>query len=90
MGSEKRSVFRQQLAQGDAEHLAALVERGFDDAAEELFVATEVGDTVAGHADDGTLHLGGRVEHPRLDGEEVLHIVPGLDEDGEKEAKGGK
>ena len=35
---------------------------------------------VALHADDGTLHLGRRVEDGRLNGEEIFHVVPRLDE----------
>ena len=76
-------VGAEQLAQGDAQHLTALVEDGLHDAAEELLVAAEGVDVVARHADDGRLHLGWRVEDGGLDGEEVLDIVPRLDEHGE-------
>ena len=76
-------VGAEQLAQGDAQHLTALVEDGLHDAAEELLVAAEGVDVVARHADDGRLYLGGRVEDGGLDGEEVLDIVPRLDEHGE-------
>ena len=76
-------VGTEQLAQGDAQHLTALVEDGLHDAAEELLVAAEGVDVVARHADDGRLYLGWRVEDGGLDGEEVLDIVPRLDEHGE-------
>jgi len=76
-------VGAEQLAQGDAQHLTALVEDGLHDAAEELLVAAEGVDVVARHADDGRLHLGWRVEDGGLDGEEILDIVPRLDEHGE-------
>lgn len=66
-----------------AECLAALVEGGLDDALEQGFVAAEARGVVAGEAYDGGAHLGRRVEDMRLDGEQVLGRVPGLDEHGE-------
>ena len=59
----------------------ALVESGLDNALEQLFITAEVGGLVAHHADDGTLHLGRRVEDIRLNGEQVLNIVPCLNKD---------
>lgn len=55
----------EQLSQGNAQHLATLVEYGLDHTAEELFIASQVGDAVAGHADDSTLHLWRRIEPAR-------------------------
>ena len=57
-----RMLTVEDLAQGDAQHLAALVEGGLHHAAEELLVATEAANSVARHADDGTLHLGRGIE----------------------------
>ena len=80
--SEEWRVRREELTEGDAEHLAALVEGGLDDALEEYFVAAEVSYGIAGHADDGTLYLGRRIEYAGLDGKEVLDVVPGLNQYG--------
>lgn len=76
-------VGTQELAQGDTKHLATLVEDGLHDTTEELFVAAEIGHIISRHADNSRLHLGWRVEDRGLDGEEVLNIVPRLDEDRE-------
>lgn len=73
----------EELAQGDTKHLATLVEDGLHNTAEELFVAAEIGHIFARHADNSRLHFGWRVEDRWLDGEEVLDIVPSLDEDRE-------
>ena len=70
----------QELAQGHAQHLATLVERGLDDAPEQLLAAPERGHAVAGHADNCRLHLWRRVEDRGFDREEVFHVVPRLDE----------
>lgn len=70
-------------AERDAEHLATLVERDFHDALEKFLVAAERGDAISREADDGRLHLGRRIEHRGLDGEEIFHIVPRLHEYGE-------
>jgi hypothetical protein len=70
----------QERTQTDAEHLAALVEDGLDDAAEELFVTAQRGHAVARHADDGALDLGRRIEDIFVDGEEIFHVVPCLNE----------
>lgn len=73
----------QELAQGDTKHLATLVEDGLHDTTEELFVTAEIGHIIARHADNSRLHLGWRIEDRGFDGEEVLNIVPRLDEDRE-------
>ena len=68
------------LSEGDTQHLPALVEDGFYHTAEQLLIATEVCHFITGHADDGTLHLWRWIEYARLDGEQILHIVPSLNE----------
>ena len=73
----------EQLAQADAQHLAPLVEDGLDQPLEQPLVAAQLLDAVARHADHGTLDLGGRIEDGLIDGEEILHVVPRLGEDGE-------
>ena len=78
---EERRLCRQQLLEGDSQHLAALAEDRLDDTLEQLFITAQVGHFVARHADDGTLHLWRRIEDAGLDGKEILHIVPRLDED---------
>ena len=75
--------FSHDLAQGVAQGFPPLVESGFYDAFEKCFVAAEVGDVVACHADDGAFHLGWRVEHVFMHGEEVFHVVPSLDKHAE-------
>ena len=70
------------LTEGDAEHLTALVEDGFHHTTEETLVAAQVCHLITRHADDGTLYLGRGIEYARLDGKEVLHIVPGLNQYG--------
>ena len=62
------------MTQRNTEHFATLVEGGFDNALEELFIAAEGGGLVAHHADDGTLHLGRRIEYARLDGEQIFDV----------------
>ena len=74
------SLLRQKLAERDTQHLAPLVEHGFHNALEQVLVATEVLHIVALHADDGALHLWRRIEDRRLDGEEIFHVVPCLNE----------
>ena len=83
MRFEERRLWRQKLAEGDSQHLTALVEGGLDNTTEELFIATKVSYVVTGHTDNGTLHLGRGIEDRRLDGEEILHLIPGLNKDGE-------
>lgn len=68
------------LAKGDAEHLAALIEDGLHDTAEELFVAAKVGHVITRHPNDGTLHLWRRIEDTWLNGEEILHVIPSLNQ----------
>ena len=80
MQREERCIGRQQLSQADAQHLSPLVEGGFYNTLEELLVAAQTGDLVARHAYDGALHLGRRVEDGGRNGEEIFHIIPGLDE----------
>ena len=70
------------LTEGDAEHLTALVEDGFHHMTEETLVAAQVCHLITRHADDGTLYLGRRIKHARLDGEKILHIIPGLNQYG--------
>ena len=71
------------LSEGDTEHLPALVEDGFYHTAEQLLIATEVCHFITGHADNGTLYLWRRIEYARFDREQIFHIVPSLNEDGE-------
>ena len=68
----------EQLAQTDTQHLAPLVEHCFHHSLEQCFVAVEVGGGIACHADNGTLHLGRRIEHVFIYGEQVFHIIPRL------------
>ena len=69
------------LTEGDAEHLSTLVEGGLDDAFEEFLIAAQVCHIVASHTDDGTLYLGWGIEDIWLNGKEILHIVPRLNQD---------
>jgi len=69
------------LTEGDAEHLTALVEDGLHHTTEETFVTAKVSHLITRHADDGTLYLGRGIEYAGLDCKEVLHIVPGLNQD---------
>ena len=71
------------LSQGDTEHLSALVKSGLDDTTEELFIAPKVGDSIARHTDNGALHFWRRIENRRLNHEEIFHIIPGLNQNGE-------
>ena len=71
------------MTEGDAQHLTALTEDGLYDTTEQLFVAAQIGDLIARHADDGTLHLGRGIEDGGFDGEQVLDMIPRLDEDRE-------
>ena len=80
MKREEWCVGRQQLAQADAQHLSPLVEGGLNNALEEFLVAAQMGDLVARHAYDGALHLRRRVEDGGRNGEEILHVIPCLDE----------
>ena len=68
----------EELAQRDAQHLAALAENRLHHTFEEHFVATEIIYVVACHAYHGTLDLWWRVEDALVDGEEILHVVPRL------------
>ena len=60
-----------------------MVEGGLDNTTKELFITAKVRYIVAGHADNGTLHLGRWIKHARFDGEKILHLIPSLDENGE-------
>ena len=71
------------LLEAHAQHLPPLVEDRLHEAAEQCPVASEVRGLVACHPDDGTLDLWRRVEDVLVDSEEILHVVPCLDEDGE-------
>ena len=46
-----------------AHHFAALIEGGFHHAAQQALIAATRRGLVARHADDGTLHLGRRIEN---------------------------
>ncbi len=74
---------REHLLEAYTEHLAALVEHGLHQSLEEFLITTQVGHLVTGHADDGTLHLWRWIEHALIYGEEILHIIPCLDEHAE-------
>ena len=50
---------------------------------EERLRATELGTLVAHEADDTALDLGGRIEDVLVHGEEILDIIPCLQEDTE-------
>ena len=80
---KERRLCRQHLLKRDAQHLPTLAEDRLDDAAEQLFVAAQVSYLVARHTDNGTLHLGRRIEYTWFDGEEILHTIPGLNQYGE-------
>ena len=68
------------LAQRDAQHLTTLVENRLHYPLEELFIAVKMVYLVTCHADNGTLHLGGRIEDRRLHSKEILYVVPGLNQ----------
>ena len=80
---KERRLCRQHLFKRDAQHLTTLAEDRLDDAAEQLFVAAQVGYFITRHADDGTLYLGRRIEDAWFDGEEILHMIPCLNQYGE-------
>ena len=61
-----------------AHHLPALAEGGLDDGLEEAFVAAEGGAGIAGEADDGRFYLGRRGEAARANAEEILDVIPCL------------
>ena len=85
-GSVKRkegSIWRQDLAEGDAKHLPALVEDSFHNTLEELFIAAEIHHLVTCHTNDGALYLGRRIEYIRLDSEKILYMVPSLNQHGQ-------
>ena len=80
IGSALSDSFLQNRRYGVAERLAALVECRLDNLLEQLLVASQLLGFVAGHADDGALHLGRRIEHMFVYGEQVFHAVPGLNQ----------
>jgi len=65
-------------AQRIAQHLAPLTERSLDHAHEQPLVARQPHDAVAAQADDGAFDLGRRVEDLLPYREEVLDVVPRL------------
>ena len=71
------------LTEGDAQHLTALIEDRLDDTTEQLLVATKVGDLITRHTDDGTLNLGRRIEDTGFDGEKIFDMIPSLNQHGE-------
>ena len=73
-------ITAEDLTEGDAQHLATLVKDRFHHTTEKALVTTKVSHLITCHANDGTLNLGRRIEHAWLDGEEILHIVPGLNQ----------
>lgn len=76
-------VFSEELAHGGAQHLTTHGKGGLDDTTEEGLVAIEMGATVAPQGDYGTLYFWRGIEDGGRDGEEVVDIVPELDEDRE-------
>ena len=80
---EERRLCRQHLLKGDAQHLTALAEDRLNDALEQLFVATQVSYFIARHTDNGTLNLGWWIENTRFNGEEILDMIPSLNQHGE-------
>ena len=71
------------MAEGDAQHLTTLAEDCLHNTTEEGFVTAQIGHLISRHADDGTLYLGRRIEDRGLDGKEILHMIPRLNEDRE-------
>lgn len=68
------------LSKRDPQHLTTLIEGGLYNTLEELFVASEVCNLIPGHTDNGTLYLWRRIKHRRLDGKEILYVIPCLNE----------
>ena len=79
VGTERMALV-EDAGDGVSQSLSALVESRLHDKLEQLLVASQVGGFVAGHADDGTLHLWGRIEHMFVYRKEIFHLVPCLDE----------
>ena len=73
-------VFAENLLHAVAHHLATHGEHGLDDAAEESLITSQSVFHVARQANDCTLHFRRRIEHILVDGEEILHIIPSLNE----------
>ena len=71
------------MTQRDAQHLTTLTKDGLDDTTEQGLVATQISNLVARHADNGTLHLGWGIKDGGLHSEQVLDVIPRLDQDGQ-------
>ena len=69
------------MTQRDAQHLTTLPKDGLDDTTEQCLVATQISNLIARHADDGTLHLGWGIKDGGLHSEQVLDMIPRLDQD---------
>lgn len=76
-------VFSEKLTHGGTQHLTAHGKGGLDDTTEEGLVAIELGTAIATEGDYGTLYFWRGIEDGGRHGEEVIDIVPKLDEDGE-------
>lgn len=61
-----------------ANHLTALAKRGLNDLNEERLIAAQMLGCVACKADDSRLDLRGRIEDLLTNGEEILNVVPRL------------
>ena len=79
----------EQGLEGVAECLATAVEGRLDDGFVQPFVAAELLPIVACQSHHGALHLGRRIEGRGGDGEEVFHVVPGLNERREDACRAG-
>ena len=79
---EKRAALSvatdEQRAQRHTQHLATLVEHSLHHTAEQQLVAIETTRLIARKTHHRALHLGRRVEHTGLDGEQIVDTVPRL------------
>ena len=76
-----RGLGANKLFQGIAESFPALSEGGFYYCLEEFLVTAQAGPAVAFEADDGGFDLRRRAECALAYGEEILDVIPGLEED---------
>ena len=74
---------RKKRSDAASHHLASLVEGRFDDTRQQLLVAVRLLHVVSDETHHGTAHLGRRVEHPRLHGEEIFDVIVELHQYGQ-------
>ena len=70
----------EELTERYAQHLTPLSEDSLYQSAEQAFVAVEMVHLITCHTYDGTLHFGRRIEHMLVNGEEIFHVIPRLNE----------